>query len=116
VPAAAAATVPAIQKPAPASAPERVETQPEHLAAGVAAEDPAVPRVPFGRGPKDKAFRQSPENPQNKPAYSRAPKEKSFSRTQPEKSFSKSPRNKSFSKNAQGKPFTKNPQDKQGRR
>ena len=116
VPAATAATVPAIQKPAPASAPERVETQPEHLAAGVAAEDPAVPRVPFGRGPKDKAFRQSPENPQNKPAYSRAPKEKSFSRTQPEKSFSKSPRNKSFSKNAQGKPFTKNPQDKQGRR
>jgi len=116
VPAAAAATVPAIQKPAPAPAPERVETQPEHLAAGVAAEDPAVPRVPFGRGPKDKAFRQSPENPQNKPAYSRAPKEKSFSRTQPEKSFSKSPRNKSFGKNAQGKPFTKNPHDKQGRR
>jgi len=114
VPAAAAAMVPAVQKPAPA--PERAELQPEHLAAGVAAEDPAVPRVPFGRGPKDKAFRQSPENPQNKPAYSRAPKEKSFSRTQPEKSFSKSPRNKSFGKNAQGKPFTKNPQDKQGRR
>ena len=116
VPTAAAATVPAVQKSAPAPAPERAETQPEHLAAGVAAEDPAVPRVPFGRGPKDKAFRQSPENPQNKPAYSRASKEKSFSRTQPEKSFSKSPRNKSFGKNAQGKPFTKNPQDKQGRR
>jgi len=114
VPAAAAAPVPAVQKPAPA--PERAELQPEHLAAGVVAEDPAIPRVPFGRGPKDKAFRQSPENPQNKPAYSRAPKEKSFSRTQPEKSFSKSPRNKSFGKNAQGKPFTKNPQDKQGRR
>jgi hypothetical protein len=115
-PAAASSTAPPLQKSAPAPAPERVESQPEHLAAGLAAEDPAVPRVPFGRGPKDKAFRQSPENPQNKPAYSRAPKEKSFARTQPEKSFSKSPRNKSFGKNAQGKPFTKNPQDKQGRR
>jgi hypothetical protein len=113
-PAAAAATVPAVQKSA--AAPERAELQPEHLAAGVAAEDPAVPRVPFGRGPKDKAFRQSPENPQNKPAYSRAPKEKSFTRPPQEKSFSKGPRNKSFGKNAQGKPFTKNPQDKQGRR
>jgi TPP-dependent pyruvate/acetoin dehydrogenase alpha subunit len=112
--AAASATVPPVQKPA--AAPERAELQPEHLAAGVAAEDPAVPRVPFGRGPKDKAFRQSPENPQNKPAYSRAPKQKSFTRPPQEKSFSKGPRNKSFGKNAQGKPFTKNPQDKQGRR
>jgi TPP-dependent pyruvate/acetoin dehydrogenase alpha subunit len=114
--AAASATVPAVQKSAPAPVPDRTELQPEHLAAGVAAEDPNVPRVPFGRGPKDKAFRQSPENPQNKPAYSRAPKDKSFSRPAQEKSFSKGPRNKSFGKNAQGKPFTKNPQDKQGRR
>ena len=110
------ATSPAIQKSAPAPAPERAELQPEHLAADVAAEDPAVPRVPFGRGPKDKAFRQSPENPQNKPAYSRAPKEKSFAQNSQQKSFSKGPRNKPFGKNAQGKPFTKNPQDKQGRR
>jgi hypothetical protein len=80
------------------------------------AEEPAVPRVPFGRGPKDKAFRQSPENPQNKPSYSRAPKEKSFAQNAPGKSFSKSPRQKPFGKNTQGKPFTKNPQDKQGRR
>ena len=115
-PAAASASSSAMQKSAPAPAPERAEVQPEHLTAGVAAEDPAVPRVPFGRGPKDKAFRQSPENPQNKPAYSRAPKEKSFTRTPQEKSFSKGPRNKPFGKNAQGKPFTKNPQDKQGRR
>jgi TPP-dependent pyruvate/acetoin dehydrogenase alpha subunit len=115
-PVAASSASPAMQKTTPAATPERAETQPEHLAAGVAAEDPAVPRVPFGRGPKDKAFRQSPENPQNKPAYSRAPKEKSFSRAPQEKSFSKGPRNKSFGKNAQGKPFTKNPQDKQGRR
>jgi hypothetical protein len=114
--AAASTRVPAEQKSAPAPAAERVELQPEHLAAGVAAEDPSVPRVPFGRGPKDKAFRQSPENPQNKPAYSRAPKEKSFSRPTQEKSFSKGPRQKPFGKNAQGKPFTKNPQDKQGRR
>jgi pyruvate dehydrogenase E1 component alpha subunit/2-oxoisovalerate dehydrogenase E1 component alpha subunit len=116
VPAATPPASPALQKPAPAPAAERAESQPEHLAAGVAAEDPTVPRVPFGRGPKDKAFRQSSENPQNKPAYSRAPKEKSFSRAPLEKSFSKSPRQKSFGKNAQGKPFTKNPQDKQGRR
>ncbi len=80
------------------------------------AEEPSVPRVPFGRGPKDKAFRQSPENPQNKPAYGRAPKGKSFGQNPQEKSFSKGPRNKPFGKNAQGKPFTKNPQDKQGRR
>jgi TPP-dependent pyruvate/acetoin dehydrogenase alpha subunit len=80
------------------------------------AEEPAVPRVPFGRGPKDKAFRQSPENPQNKPTYSRAPKEKSFGHNPREKSFSKGPRQKPFAKNTQGKPFTKNPQDKQGRR
>ena len=84
-------------------------------AADVAAEEPAVPRVPFGRGPKDKAFRQSPENPQNK-TYGRAPKTKSFTQNPQEKSFSKGPRNKPFGKNAQGKPFTKNPQDKQGRR
>jgi TPP-dependent pyruvate/acetoin dehydrogenase alpha subunit len=119
-PAPAQATSPAIPKAAVAS--ERVQAQPEPAAAHAApaadavAEEPAVPRVPFGRGPKDKAFRQSPENPQNKPTYSRAPKEKSFGRNPQEKSFSKGPRNKPFSKNAQGKPFTKNPQDKQGRR
>src|ERR1700691_1816129 len=113
-PAAVSSASPAISKSA--VAPERAETQPEHLAAGIAAEDPAVPRVPFGRGPKDKAFRQSPENPQNKPAYTRAPKEKSFAQNSQQKSFSKGPRNKPFGKNAQGKPFTKNPQDKQGRR
>ena len=114
VPAAVSSASPAISKSA--VAPERAEPQPEHLAAGIAAEDPAVPRVPFGRGPKDKAFRQSPENPQNKPAYTRAPKEKSFAQNSQQKSFSKGPRNKPFGKNAQGKPFTKNPQDKQGRR
>ena len=108
---------PAIPKAAVAS--ERIQPQTEPQAAPGAeavAEEPAVPRVPFGRGPKDKAFRQSPENPQNKPAYSRTPKEKSFSRNPQEKSFSKGPRNKPFGKNAQGKPFTKNQQDKQGRR
>jgi TPP-dependent pyruvate/acetoin dehydrogenase alpha subunit len=102
-----------------ATAPERAELQPQPFAAPAAdavSEEPAVPRVPFGRGPKDKAFRQSPENPQNKPAYTRAPKEKSFSQNPPQKSFSKGPRHKPFGKNAQGKPFTKNPQDKQGRR
>jgi TPP-dependent pyruvate/acetoin dehydrogenase alpha subunit len=116
VPAAAPPASPAIPKSPPAPTPEGAEPQPAHLAADAVAEDPAVPRVPFGRGPKDKAFRQSPENPQNKPAYSRAPKEKSFAQNSQQKSFSKGPRNKPFGKNAQGKPFTKNPQDKQGRR
>jgi hypothetical protein len=121
-PAAASPASPAIQKSAPAPVPERAQPQPEpqtaHAAPGaeVVAEEPAVPRVPFGRGPKDKAFRQSPENPQNKPTYTRAPKEKSFGHNPQEKSFSKGPRNKPFGKNAQGKPFAKNPQDKQGRR
>jgi len=123
VPASAAATSsvsPAMQKSA--QAPERVQPQPQPPAAHAApaadavAEEPAVPRVPFGRGPKDKAFRQNPENLQNKPSYTRAPKEKSFGHNPPEKSFSKGAHNKPFGKNAQGKPFPKNPQDKQGRR
>jgi TPP-dependent pyruvate/acetoin dehydrogenase alpha subunit len=123
VPASAAATSsvsPEMQKSA--QVPERVQPQPQPpaahavTAADAVAEEPAVPRVPFGRGPKDKAFRQSPENPQNRPTYTRAPKEKSFGHNPQEKSFSKGPRNKPFGKNAQGKPFTKNPQDKQGRR
>ena len=119
-PAAAPASSPATQKSA--AAPERIRPQPEPPATHAAnapdavAEEPAVPRVPFGRGPKDKAFRQSPENPQNKPAYTRAPKEKSFAQNPQEKSFGKGPRQKPFGKNAQGKPFTKNPHDKQGRR
>jgi pyruvate dehydrogenase E1 component alpha subunit/2-oxoisovalerate dehydrogenase E1 component alpha subunit len=118
-PAAAPASSPATQKSAAA---ERIPQQPEPPATHAAnapdavAEEPAVPRVPFGRGPKDKAFRQSPDNPQNKPAYTRAPKQKSFAQNTQEKSFSKGPRQKPFGKNAQGKPFTKNPQDKQGRR
>jgi TPP-dependent pyruvate/acetoin dehydrogenase alpha subunit len=118
--AAAPARSPAAQKSA--AAPERIQPRPEPPATHIAnapdavAEEPAVPRVPFGRGPKDKAFRQSPENPQNKPGYTRAPKEKSFAQNSQEKSFSKGPRQKPFGKNAHGKPFTKNPHDKQGRR
>jgi len=119
-PAAAPASSAATQKSA--AAPGPIPAQPEPPATRAAnapdavAEEPAVPRVPFGRGPKDKAFRQSPENPQNKPSYSRAPKEKSFAQNSPGKSFSKGPRQKPFGKSTQGKPFTKNPQDKQGRR
>src|ERR1700684_3545920 len=119
-PAAAPASSAATQKPA--AAPGPIPAQPEPPATRAAnapdavAEEPAVPRVPFGRGPKDKAFRQSPDNPQNKTAYTRAPKQKSFAQNPQEKSFGKGPRQKPFGKNAQGKPFTKNPQDKQGRR
>ncbi|MGA7919039.1 MAG: thiamine pyrophosphate-dependent dehydrogenase E1 component subunit alpha [Candidatus Acidiferrales bacterium] len=82
------------------------------------------PRVPFGRGPKDKAFLQSPENPQNKP-YRRGTPDKSFNKAGHDKSFGKRAQSKPFGKNPNGKPFGKNPQgksfaktgpDKQGRR
>jgi len=115
-PAAAPASSPATQKSAAAQRVQPQQEPPATHAPDAVAEEPAVPRVPFGRGPKDKAFRQSPENPQNKPTYSRAPKQKSFAQNPQEKSFSKGPRQKPFGKNAPGKPFTKNPQDKQGRR
>jgi TPP-dependent pyruvate/acetoin dehydrogenase alpha subunit len=73
------------------------------------------PRVPFGRGPKDKAFLQSQENPQNKP-YRRGAPDKSFKNASPNKSFAKGPQGKPFGKNAQGKSFAKTGPDKQGRR
>ncbi|MFZ3217284.1 MAG: thiamine pyrophosphate-dependent dehydrogenase E1 component subunit alpha [Candidatus Acidiferrales bacterium] len=98
-----------------ASGPTDDEVAMPHAQIAGAAEETALPRIPFGRGPKDKAFRESPDNPQNK-TYGRAPKEKSFARSPQEKSFSKGPRSKPFAKNAPGKPYAKNPQDKQGRR
>jgi TPP-dependent pyruvate/acetoin dehydrogenase alpha subunit len=79
------------------------------------AEAPAEPRIPFGRGPKDKAFRESPDNPQNK-SYGRGQQTKSFRKGAPEKAFNKGGQNKSFAKNPAGKSFTKGPQDKSGRR
>jgi TPP-dependent pyruvate/acetoin dehydrogenase alpha subunit len=77
--------------------------------------EPAEPRIPFGRGPKDKAFRESPDNPQNK-SYGRGTQNKTFRKGPPEKSFHKGAPNKSFAKNPAGKNFTKGPQDKSGRR
>jgi TPP-dependent pyruvate/acetoin dehydrogenase alpha subunit len=77
--------------------------------------EPVEPRIPFGRGPKDKAFRESPDNPQNK-SYGRGAPNKSFRKGAPEKSFNKSTQNKSFTKNSPGKNFAKGPQDKSGRR
>jgi len=76
--------------------------------------EPVEPRIPFGRGPKDKAFRESPDNPQNK-SYGRGTQNKSFRKGSPEKSFNKGGQNK-FAKNPSGKNFTKGPQDKSGRR
>jgi TPP-dependent pyruvate/acetoin dehydrogenase alpha subunit len=73
------------------------------------------PRIPFGRGPKDKAFRESPDNPQNK-SYGRGTQTKTFRKGAPEKSFNKGAQNKSFTKNPPGKNFAKGPQDKSGRR
>ncbi len=105
---------------APGNAPAR--TPP--AAPGEIVEEPAAPRVPFGRGPKDKAFLQSPENPQNK-SYRRGAPDKSFHKGGHDKSFGKNPAGKSFGKNPNGRPFGKNPQgksfaknapDKQGRR
>ena len=77
--------------------------------------EPVEPRIPFGRGPKDKAFRESPDNPQNK-SYGRGAQNKSFRKGSPEKSFNKGGQNKSFAKNPPGKNFAKGPQDKSGRR
>jgi TPP-dependent pyruvate/acetoin dehydrogenase alpha subunit len=77
--------------------------------------EPVEPRIPFGRGPKDKAFRESPDNPQNK-SYGRGAQNKSFRKGAPEKSFNKGTQNKSFTKNSPGKNFAKGPQDKSGRR
>ncbi|HEY0703041.1 MAG TPA: thiamine pyrophosphate-dependent dehydrogenase E1 component subunit alpha [Candidatus Acidoferrales bacterium] len=93
------------------------EPQPSSLSAGAETTDPAEPRIPFGRGPKDKAFRESPDNPQNK-TYGRAGNQgKSFQKAAPGKTFNnKGGQNKNFSKNAPGKNFTKGPQDKSGRR
>ncbi|MGA7637271.1 MAG: hypothetical protein WCB00_10105, partial [Candidatus Acidiferrales bacterium] len=91
---------------------------------GEIVEEPAVPRVPFGRGPKDKAFLQSPENPQNKTyrrgapdkSFNKAGHDKSFNKNAAGKSFGKNPNGKPFGKNQQGKSFSKNAPDKQGRR
>jgi Dehydrogenase E1 component len=76
--------------------------------------EPAEPRIPFGRGPKDKAFRESPDNPQNK-SYGRGAQNKIFRKGPPEKSFNKGGQNKSFTKNTAGKNFSKGPQGKSGR-
>jgi hypothetical protein len=105
---------------APTNAPARTVS----AAISDPAQEPVAPRVPFGRGPKDKAFLQSPENPQNK-SYRRGAPDKSFHKGGHDKSFGKNPAGKSFGKNPNGKPLGKNPQgksfakntpDKQGRR
>jgi hypothetical protein len=92
------------------------QRQPSPVAAQTEVTEPAEPRIPFGRGPKDKAFRESPDNPQNK-SYGRSGAQgKTFRKGAPEKTFNKSGQNKSFSKNPAGKNFSKGPQDKSGRR
>ncbi len=83
----------------------------------VVSAEPAGPRVPFGRGPKDKAFRESPESK----TYSRVQKPKSFGQNAQNKNFSKNGQNKPFHKNGQNKnqqtkQFSKGPQGKQGGR
>jgi TPP-dependent pyruvate/acetoin dehydrogenase alpha subunit len=93
-------------------APQRQAAQP---AAQAEVLEPVEPRIPFGRGPKDKAFRESPDNPQNK-SYGRGAQDKSFRKGAPEKSFNKGAHNKSFAKNSSGKSFAKSPPDKSGRR
>jgi hypothetical protein len=94
-------------------APRRQSTQP---AAQTEVAEPVEPRIPFGRGPKDKAFRESPDNPQNK-SYGRGGTQgKTFRKGAPEKAFNKGGQNKSFAKNPPGKNFSKGPQDKSGRR
>jgi TPP-dependent pyruvate/acetoin dehydrogenase alpha subunit len=91
------------------------QRQPAQPAAQTEVAEPVEPRIPFGRGPKDKAFRESPDNPQNK-SYGRGAQNKSFRKGPAEKSFNKGAQNKPFAKNAAGKNFTKSPHDKSGRR
>ena len=96
--------------------PNAEQSQPASLSSGAEIAEPAEPRIPFGRGPKDKAFRESPDNPQNKTYGRGGAPGKSFQKGAPEKAFNKGGQNKSFSKNQPGKNFSKGPQDKSGRR
>ncbi|MFY9530871.1 MAG: thiamine pyrophosphate-dependent dehydrogenase E1 component subunit alpha [Candidatus Acidiferrales bacterium] len=74
------------------------------------AEEGAV-RVPFGRGPKDKAFRESHQNK----SFGKDPQGKPFRKESQGKSFGQSPQGKSFGKEPQGKPFRPSPPGKRGR-
>ena len=102
-----------VSAPGKAPADDRESAQPF---AAVETVEPSEPRIPFGRGPKDKAFRESPDNPQNKTYGRGGAPGKSFQKGAPEKVFNKGGQNKSFSKNQPGKNFSKGPQDKSGRR
>jgi TPP-dependent pyruvate/acetoin dehydrogenase alpha subunit len=94
-------------------APQRQSAQPAAQAEVV---EPVEPRIPFGRGPKDKAFRESPDNPQNKTYGRGGAQNKPFRKGPPEKSFNKGGQNnKSFAKNPGAKNFSKGPQGKSGR-
>jgi TPP-dependent pyruvate/acetoin dehydrogenase alpha subunit len=106
---AAALPAPSFVKPAAAQRQAGQPGAPSEVA------EPVEPRIPFGRGPKDKAFRESPDNPQNK-SYGRGTQNKTFRKGPPEKSFHKGAPHKSFAKNPAGKNFSKGPQDKSGRR
>jgi hypothetical protein len=69
-------------------------------------------RVPFGRGPKDKAFRESHQSK----SFGKDPQGKPFRKESPGKSFGHGPQGKPFGKEPQGKPFGNGPQRKRGRR
>jgi pyruvate dehydrogenase E1 component alpha subunit/2-oxoisovalerate dehydrogenase E1 component alpha subunit len=141
-PSTAAPVAPRPPKPspalAPASAPAPAKPQftpkppaPKQAVATIFPEDdfvepdapaePEGPRVPFGRGPKDKAFRESPESK----VYSRVQKGKNFVQGGSQKNFGKNGQVKPFvkpqqvkpaGKSAHGKTFAKGPQGKQGGR
>jgi hypothetical protein len=120
------AKTPASDTPKVAATAEPGNTAARPLAAapGEIVEEPAVLRVPFGRGPKDKAFLQSPENPQNKTyrrgaldkSFHKGGQDKLFNKNAAGKSFGKNPNGKPFGKNQPGKAFSKNVPDKQGKR
>jgi TPP-dependent pyruvate/acetoin dehydrogenase alpha subunit len=126
VPAAAPAPAPAKQqfapKPVPAAKPAVAGIFPEDdFVEPDPPAEPEGPRVPFGRGPKDKAFRESPEAK----VYSRVQKGKNFVQGGSNKNFGKNGQAKPFvkpqqvkpaGKSSHGKTFAKGPQDKQGRR
>jgi hypothetical protein len=101
------ATAPVAQKPAPPIYPEDEFVEPERAA------EPEGPRVPFGRGPKDKAFRDTAEAK----VYSRVQKGRNSAAVVNGNSKNFTPKSpaKNFSKTGGSKPFTKQGGKSQGK-
>jgi TPP-dependent pyruvate/acetoin dehydrogenase alpha subunit len=100
-----------VKKPTPAPASVTQEPEPAENSAVKSPEERAtaeeIARVPFGRGPKDKAFREQNEQRMHAKGAGRRFPKKSHGHSQGEP-FGKNP--KRFQKNSQGKSFDRNNQ------